>query len=189
MRNVSEIQQPDSGRNAARRRSAKARRAARITRPDPQRSTQRALNPDEWTRANCSAASSRRPLERAFRPSKSRAVVNASSWTCLIATWRRSQRGHRGRQMTLEGIACLIAGSTTGSIALAVTSCNHTATRSRVTSKSQESEHVGRSARVVDRILMLHQVIHSQPQAAEDGRFELLRGCLQHAFQVCGAGR
>ena len=52
----------------------------------------------------------------------------------------------------------------------------------------EESEHVGRSARVVDHTSMLHHVIHSQPQAAEDGRSELVRGCLQHAFHVCGLG-
>jgi hypothetical protein len=45
---------------------------------------------------------------------------------------------------------------------------------------------VGRSARVVDHTSMLHHVIHSQPQAADDGRSELVRGCLQHAFQACG---
>jgi hypothetical protein len=39
--------------------------------------------------------------------------------------------------MTLEGIACLVAGFTARSVALAITSCDHTATRSRLTSKSQ----------------------------------------------------
>ena len=38
--------------------------------------------------------------------------------------------------MTLEGIACLVAGFTARSVALAITSCDHTATRSRLTSKS-----------------------------------------------------
>ena len=90
-------------------------------------------------RANCGAASSRRSLALAFRSSKSRAVVNASSWTCLSATWRRSWHAHRGRQMTLEGIACLIAGFTARSVALAITSCDHTATRSRLTSKSRRT--------------------------------------------------
>ena len=52
----------------------------------------------------------------------------------------------------------------------------------------EESGHVGRSARAVDPTLMLHHVILWQPRAAEDGRFELLRGCLQHAFQLCRAG-
>jgi hypothetical protein len=47
---------------------------------------------------------------------------------------------------------------------------------------------VGRSARVVDHTSMLHHVIHSEPQTAEDGRSELVRGCLQHAFHVCGLG-
>jgi hypothetical protein len=41
------------------------------------------------------------------------------------------------RQMTLEAIACPIAGFTAGSIALPVTPCDHTATRTRLTSKSQ----------------------------------------------------
>lgn len=90
-------------------------------------------------RANCDAASSRRSLALAVRSSKSRAVVNTSSWTYLSATWRRSRHAHRGRQMTLEGIACLVAGFTARSIALAITSCNRTATRSRLTSKSRIS--------------------------------------------------
>jgi hypothetical protein len=38
--------------------------------------------------------------------------------------------------MTPEGIPCLITGFTARSAALAITSCDHTATRSRLTSKS-----------------------------------------------------
>jgi len=93
--------------------------------------------PRRWTlmsepRANCGAASSRRSLALTVRSSKSRAVASASSWTCLSATWRRNWHAHRGRQMTLEGIACLVAGFTARSVALAITSCDHTATRSRL---------------------------------------------------------
>jgi hypothetical protein len=61
-------------------------------------------------------------------------------WTLMSETLRelrRSWHAHRGRQMTLEGIACLITGFTARSVALAITSCDHTATRSRLTSKSR----------------------------------------------------
>jgi hypothetical protein len=60
-------------------------------------------------------------------------------WTLMSETLRelrRSWHAHRGRQMTLEAIACLIAGFTARSGALAITSCDHTATRFRLTSKS-----------------------------------------------------
>lgn len=98
-----------------------------------------APDPDERTPRELRRSFVPPPSALAFRSSKSRAVVNASSRTCLSVpvTWRRSWRGHRGPQGTPDGIAGLIAGLTAGSIALAVTSCGHTATRSRPTSKSQ----------------------------------------------------
>jgi hypothetical protein len=61
-------------------------------------------------------------------------------WTLMSETLRelrRSWHAHRGRQMTLEAIACLIAGFTARSGALAITSYDHTATRFRLTSKSR----------------------------------------------------
>jgi len=151
-------------RDPAARLWPQCRNAGALQRCGPQGRPDNLAAPRRWTlmsepRANCGAASSRRSLALAVRPGKSRAVVNASPWTCLSATWRRSWHAHRGRQMTLEGIACLVAGFTARSIALAITSCDHTATRSRLTSKSPKTSPEGGPIKLSDylRIYQSHR--------------------------------
>jgi hypothetical protein len=128
---------PAAGPWPQRRNAGALHRCGPPSRPDNLASSA-APDPDERTP---------RELRRSFVPPPSGAGVPIEQISrssqrlfadmSVSVTRRRSWRGHRGPQGTLDGIADLIAGFTAGSIALAVTSCDHMATRSRPTSKSR----------------------------------------------------